>query len=317
MVKTFFDFCSGIGTGRMALESLGLECVGHCEIDMSAINTYHIFFNDMVVNYGDIMNVNIKSLPNFDIMLAGFPCQTFSINGKRAGFLDDRGQIIFGLIEILKIKKPKYFILENVKGLVNHNNGKTIQEIVNSLVQLGYHVEYNILNSLNYGVPQMRERVYFVGIKKENYHKVFNWNYYEKIEKFSKFLDKNNTNFLENDNITFQKYLTNKYNIGKYEINSLLEQDELVLDTRQSDLRLYKNKFPTLRTGRHGILYVKNKRFVKLNGFEALLLQGVPQKYANKILIHNLNNLKILSQAGNAMTVNVIEKLVGEILTYE
>ena len=116
------------------------------------------------------------------------------------------------------------------------------------------------------------------------------------------------------DDKTFNKYLNNKYNKGKYDINKILERDYLVLDTRQSDLRLYENKVPTLRTGRHGILYVKNKKLHKITGYEGLLLQGFPKKIANKVKKANINNNKLLSQVGNAMTVNVINALCIQLL---
>jgi len=116
---TFLDFCAGIGGGRIALENLGMTCLGFSEIDKDAEITYREFFKKDEVNYGDLMKINPDDLPNFDFMIGGFPCQTFSIVGTRCGLDDkERGQIIYGLVKILKAKKVKYFILENVKGLV-------------------------------------------------------------------------------------------------------------------------------------------------------------------------------------------------------
>ena len=119
MEKTFFDFCSGIGGGRLGFEKNGFTCVGHCEIDEKADKTYQLFYNDGR-NYGDLMKVNPKELPDFNYLIAGFPCQTFSIVGKREGFNDKRGEIIYGLKNILKEKNTPFFIMENVKGLANH-----------------------------------------------------------------------------------------------------------------------------------------------------------------------------------------------------
>jgi len=116
----FMDFCAGIGGGRLGLENLGMQCVGFSEIDKPAEKTYREFFGEDEINYGDLTKINLNDLPDFDLMIAGFPCQTFSVIGQRKGMKDDRGQIIFHLIDIMKAKNLKYFILENVKGLLNH-----------------------------------------------------------------------------------------------------------------------------------------------------------------------------------------------------
>ncbi len=154
----FMDFCSGIGGGRLGLEKNGLKCIGYSEISENAVKLYKTFYGDNEKNYGDLTKINADRLPYFDMLICGFPCQTFSIVGKRAGFNDMRGQIIFHIINILKAKKTPMFLLENVKGLVSHNGGKTISCIISMLESCGYHVEYRVLNSENYGVPQMRER---------------------------------------------------------------------------------------------------------------------------------------------------------------
>ena len=259
MKLKFFDFCSGIGGGRLGLEKNGLECVGHSEIDEKTAETYKKFYNDNR-NYGDLTKIEIDKLPEFDVMISGFPCQTFSIVGKRKGLDDDRGKIIYSLINILEKKQIKYFILENVKGLKNHNKGKTLETILSELNKIGYNVYYKILNSENYGTLQKRERIYFVGFRKDldNYNFKFPKSIEEKLE-FENFIDENNGNELLESDVTFQKYLKNKYNIDKnYTIEEIKKWENCVIDYRQSDLRKYKKIFPTLRTGRHGLLYIKN-----------------------------------------------------------
>lgn len=310
----FIDFCAGIGGGRIGLTNNNLECVGFSEIDSIPEKTYRTFFGEAEKNWGDLTKINPKELPDFDLLIGGFPCQTFSVIGKRAGFNDNRGLIIYSLIEILKQKNISYFILENVKGLTNHDKGNTLKEIVRSLENAGYDLEYKVLNSINYGVPQMRERIYFVGIKKGLKKKVFKWPKPFKKLTLKDCLKDDNSEILSTDDKTFQKYLNNKYNSGKYDINKILSKDYLVLDTRQSDLRIYENKVPTLRTGRHGILYVKDGNFHKLSGYEALLLQGFPESLATKAKQSKINSNKLLAQAGNAMTVNVIESICKELL---
>ena len=310
MVLSFIDFCSGIGAGRLGLETLGLKCIAHSEINIDTDYTYKTFYNDDN-NLGDLTKLNYDDIPDVDILIAGFPCQAFSIVGKRAGFEDERGQIIYYLSKILKSKNIPYFIFENVKGLVNHNNGKTLQYIIDLLNNSGYKVFYKVLNSIDYGVPQLRERVYFVGIRKDIYTEPFIFPTITKQTNIKDFLLVDNVVEQNIQHPTFQKYLNNKYNKDRFDINKILQQDYTIIDTRQSDLRIYKNKCPTLRTGRHGILYVRNKKLYKLSGLEALLLQGFPVKYLTKA--KDIPNNKLLSQAGNAMTVNVI-KAIGETL---
>lgn len=315
----FVDFCAGIGAGRLGLQNLGLSCVGFSEIDKYAERTYREFFGQEEKNYGDLMKINPNDLPSFDLMIAGFPCQSFSVIGQRKGMNDHRGQIIYGLIKIMNAKNLPYFILENVKGLVNHEGGKTLEIILEELNKAGYKVFPKVLNSLDYGVPQMRERIYFVGIRKDlfNGHD-FGWPkplFPPDIQDY--LVDDSGMEFNERGRAyeTFLKYLDNKYNKGLFSIEKLLSEDYLVLDTRQSDLRLYRNKVPTLRTGRHGILYVRNGRFRRLSGFESLLLQGFPKNLSEKTK-GIIADVYLLSQAGNAMTVKVIEAIGKSLLNY-
>lgn len=316
----FMDFCAGIGAGRLGLENLGLNCVAFSEIDRYAERTYREFFGEEEKNHGDLMKINPADLPHFDLMVAGFPCQSFSVIGQRKGMNDHRGQIIYGLIKIMNGKNLPYFILENVKGLVNHEGGKTLKVILEELDNAGYKVYHRVLSSLHYGVPQMRERIYFVGIRKdlvkENKH--FEWPKPVKTPKVENYLiDDSELEFNEKKRAyeTFLKFLDNKYNKGLFKVEKLLKEDYLVLDTRQSDLRLYRGKVPTLRTGRHGILYVRNGKFRKLSGYESLLLQGFPKNLAEKTT-GKIADVYLLSQAGNAMTVNTIEAIGKNLLDY-
>ena len=161
---TFFDFFSGIGGFRIGLERAGFKCVGYCDNDEYANKLYRNYFDTThEVFFDDITTINTKELPDFDILCAGFPCQSFSIAGKRLGFEDTRGTMFFEVARILKDKRPRYFILENVKGLLNHNGGKTFQTILKILSDLGYQTQWQLLNSKFFGVPQNRERVYIVG----------------------------------------------------------------------------------------------------------------------------------------------------------
>ena len=153
---TFIDLFAGIGGFRIALESLGLECVYSCEKDLKTAKLYELNYGDNPL--GDVTEINEKELPDFDVLCAGFPCQSFSVAGKQKGFEDTRGTMFFEICRILKEKQPTVVFLENVKNLSTHDKGKTMNVILNNLEELGYIVSWKVLNAKDFGVPQNRER---------------------------------------------------------------------------------------------------------------------------------------------------------------
>lgn len=162
----FIDLFSGIGGFRVAAEENGMKCVFSSEIDGPARQVYFDNFGD--IPSGDITKIHASSIPDFDVLFAGFPCQPFSYSGKLAGFEDEaRGTLFFDVARILKEKQPEMFLLENVKGLKSHDKGRTLEIILQELDALGYTTYWDILNSLDYGVPQSRERWYCVGFKND------------------------------------------------------------------------------------------------------------------------------------------------------
>lgn len=157
----FIDLFAGIGGIRIPFDELGYECVFSSEWDAKACETYRANFGE--TPYGDITKVEEKAIPPFDVCLAGFPCQAFSIMGKRQGFADTRGTMFFEIERILRYHKPRAILLENVKQLTTHDKGRTLRVILERLEQLGYSVKYKVLNALDFGVPQKRERIILVG----------------------------------------------------------------------------------------------------------------------------------------------------------
>ena len=311
---TFFDFCSGIGGGRLGLEQAGLTCVGYCDTSKLAVTTYKLMHNTTNEPYFyDIKKIKAVELPKFDLLIAGFPCQAFSVIGRQEGFTDIRGQIIFHIARILRETQPKCFLLENVKGLTTHDGGRTLRVILNELESAGYNLTYRVLSSMNYGVPQMRQRVYFIGIRKDIKVPMMNFPWPLPVEKpqLSLFLVDNNLASNERLKI-LNYYLLNTINKGRYTIDDLKKMEGKILDTRMSDLRIYNGCCPTLRAQRDGILYVRNGEIYQLTGYEALLLQGFPQMYADKVK-KLVSDRHLLMQAGNAMTVNVIKALADSI----
>ena len=158
---------SGIGGFELGLqlaaEDLGIdvECVGYSEIDKHSIATYEEHFQHD--NYGDATAIDADALPDFQLLTAGFPCQAFSIAGQRRGFEETRGTLFFDIARVIQAKVPEAFILENVRGLLSHNKGQTFRVILRTLDELGYELQWKVLNSRDYGVPQSRPRLYVVG----------------------------------------------------------------------------------------------------------------------------------------------------------
>ncbi|MEE1318739.1 MAG: DNA (cytosine-5-)-methyltransferase [Ruminococcus sp.] len=169
MPINFFDMFAGIGGFRSGLEAVGgFECVGYCEIDKYAKQAYEAMYDTKgELYFDDARKINPESLPDIDLICGGFPCQSFSIAGERRGFDDVRGTLFFEIARIASIKRPKYLFLENVPGLLNHDQGRTFQTILITLDELGYDVVWQVCNSKDFGVPQSRKRVYIIGYNRE------------------------------------------------------------------------------------------------------------------------------------------------------
>ena len=165
MTIRYFDMFAGIGGFRSGLEAIGgFECVGYCEIDKYAKQAYEAMYDTGgELYFDDARKIVLEQLPDFDLLVGGFPCQSFSIAGARKGFDDIRGTLFFKIARIAAVKKPKYLFLENVPGLLNHNQGRTFETILRTLDELGYDVCWQVLNSKNFGVPQSRNRVFIIG----------------------------------------------------------------------------------------------------------------------------------------------------------
>lgn len=256
---SFIDLFAGIGGFRMAFQNLGGQCVFSSEWDAQAQKTY--FANYGEVPFGDITSEYTKSFipDNFDILCAGFPCQAFSLAGKRLGFEETRGTLFFDVAEILRRKQPKAFFLENVKGLAIHDKGKTLKTILNTLDEIGYTVvPPQIVNAMYFGVPQHRERIYIVGFRKDLGIKPDDFSYPEQQEVSKHFID-----VREKDPVPSKYYLSTTYVdtlirhkarheskgngfgyaiVGDNEVANAIvvggmgRERNIVIDTRQTDL---------------------------------------------------------------------------------
>jgi DNA (cytosine-5)-methyltransferase 1 len=179
MAFTFIDLFAGIGGIRIAFEKVKGECVFTSEWDKFSQITYEANFKDKPD--GDITKINVQDIPKHDILLGGFPCQPFSNAGLKQGFDDTRGTLFFDVARIIDYRKPSMILLENVKGFVNHDKGRTMKIVTETLEELGYNVFYKVLNARDFGVPQNRERIFIVGFdrgyygNKIDFSRIFNW----------------------------------------------------------------------------------------------------------------------------------------------
>lgn len=266
-------------------------CVGFSEVNKYAIQVYEHHFKGHT-NYGDATRIVPEELPNFDFLCGGFPCQAFSIAGKRGGFDDTRGTLFFEIARILKVKRPQMFLLENVKGLLSHDNGRTFKTIITTLAELGYGVEWQVLNSKDFGVPQNRERVFIVGhLGGIGGGKVF------PIEGVSQ-----ENNGQDCSTAIDASYFKGIDNHGQR--TAVMAVPTKFLDRNQKNYQgEYSFTVDTVGTG--GVM--RDMRIRRLTPTECERLQGFPDGWTS--ILSDSQRYKCL---GNAVTVNVIESIINE-----
>lgn len=302
------DLFAGVGGIRLGFEKVGFKTVFSNDFDPACKETFDLNFKDCHLLVEDINKIDIESIPDFDILLGGFPCQPFSIAGFRQGFNDvkGRGNLFFRIIEITKQKKPKVIFLENVKNLETHDKGNTFKIIKNMLEELGYVVKHKVLNTMNYGnLPQNRERIFIVGFLDKNVAE--NFKFPEKLK-----LNKKIQDFLESE--VDEKYYYN----GKplYEkLKDDIKNQNTVYQWRRKYVRENKSGVvPTLTanmgTGGHNVpIILDNKGIRKLTPKECFLFQGFPRDYK----LPKIADSKLYKQAGNSVSVTVIERVAKNI----
>ena len=297
------DLFAGIGGIRLGFEKAGFETVFANDFEKACEKTYNLNFETTKLTIEDIRKIGIDDLPEFDFLLGGFPCQSFSIAGYRKGFNDkDRGNLFFDIVRILENRKPSGFLLENVKNLKGHDNGKTFKIIEKTLKDLGYHIKTKILNSMEYGnVPQNRERIYIVGFKNKQY--IDRFEFPEKIKLRLKITD-----ILENK--VDEKYYYNGKPLYKKIKNDIKKQGKVYQWRRKYVRENKKGVCPTLTanmgTGGHNVPIIKDRKGIrKLTPRECASLQGFSKDYK----IPKLADSALYKQFGNSVTVTVIEAI--------
>lgn len=294
MKFTFIDLFAGIGGIRIAFDRAGGKCVFTSEWDKYCQKMYEANFGD--VPHGDITKINTEEIPDHDILTGGFPCQAFSIIGNKLGFSDTRGTLFFEIERIIKAKQPKAFLLENVKQLTSHDKGRTFKIILEKLEDLGYFVHYKVLNGLNFGVPQKRERIIIVGFK-ENYPFEFPKNGTE---------SKTLAEILEPTHKIDKKHFLSDYFFNKLQ-RRLVEQNKKPLskpsiwhENKSGNIGMYPHSCALRANGSYNYLTVNGER--RLTPREMLRLQGFPDEF--KIVVPDTQARK---QAGNSVVIPKIE----------
>jgi len=298
----FIDLFCGIGGFRVAFEeaceenNIESECVFSSDIDKYAQDSYEANFGERPS--GDITKIDEKNIPDHDILFGGFPCQPFSIIGQMKGLNDTRGTLFFDIARILKEKKPKAFILENVKQLVGHDGGKTLKVIIQSLKDLGYHVQYSVLNALDFGLPQKRERVVIIG------HREPIMFTFPNPEKPYKAL----TDILEK-NVDEKFYASEHIRNKRIEKHKSSYYPSIWHENKSGNICSYPYSCALRAGASHNYLLVNGER--RLTPREMFRLQGFPDWY--KIIVSDAQAKK---QAGNAVPVNMIKAVAQKLLPY-
>ncbi len=298
------DLFAGIGGVRIGFEKAGFQTVFANDFDPYCKPTYDLNFKTAKLTVGDIREIDIDSLPDFDFLLGGFPCQAFSIAGYQKGFKDeDRGNLFFDVAKIIEKRQPKGFLLENVKNLQSHDNGNTFKVIRDTLKSFGYHIKFKVLNSMEYGnVPQTRERIYIVGFKDKNH--IDNFEFPAPVKRSVK---------IEN---LLDKEVSQKYYYNGKPLFEKLDGNVTKTDTVYQWRRIYvrenkSNVCPTLTanmgTGGHNVPIINDKKGIrKLTPQECLRFQGFPLSYK---LPKELADSRLYKQIGNSVTATVIESI--------
>ena len=296
---TFIDLFAGIGGIRIPFDEMNYHCVFSSEWDAKACQTY--FANFGTVPFGDITKIPAERIPKHDVLLAGFPCQAFSIMGKMQGFADTRGTMFFEIERILKYHRPPYILLENVKQLVGHDGGRTFKVILERLDQLGYYVKWQVLNALDFGLPQKRERVIIVGFLDKAECDAFSFDIPHK--KYSL------TDILEPDEKVDPSLFASDQIVAKRQEKTAgknLFYPSIWHENKAGDISVHDYSC-ALRTGAsYNYLLVNGVR--RPTSRELLRLQGFPEKY-----IIAVSHQDIRRQTGNSVAVPMIRMVAQKI----
>ena len=300
---------AGVGGIELGFQNAGFNIIWANEIDEKASETYKVNFNHSLV-IGNIEEIPSSKIPDHEVLLAGFPCQAFSLAGYRKGFEDERGNVFFQIVRILRDKRPKIVFLENVKNLISHDRGNTFKVIKESLEQYGYHIKHKVLNACEYGnIPQNRERIYIVGFQDKNIYEKFDFpdpipltkklediiDYTSKVDDIYYYTKEKNKFYDE-----LEKNITNPYTLYQWRRVYVRENKSGLCPTLTANMGTGGHNVPLVLT-EHGIR--------KLTPRETFRFQG----FTDDFKLPDLANSHLYKQAGNSVVVPVIERIARNI----
>lgn len=309
---------AGIGGIDLGFQNAGAKPIWANEIDGFCAKTFMSNHKNTMLVVDDINNVKAVDMPEFEILVGGFPCQPFSVAGKRKGFDDDRGGLFFQIIRLIEEldslgRKPKVIFLENVKNMYSHDDGKTYKYMKNALKENGYHVVEKIMNTCEYGnIPQNRERLYIIGFLDEEAKNRFNWpNKLELTNTIDHVIN------WKSDNVN-KKYFYSKDNkcwnlLDREMLNSHSIYQFRRVYVRENKSRLCPTLTANMGMGGHNVPLIRdeNNKIRKLTPRECLMLQGFPKDF---VIPTELADSRVYKQAGNSVSVNVIKRIADSIM---
>ncbi len=294
----FIDLFAGIGGIRLPFDELGYECVFSSEWDDAACTSYEAMYGERP--HGDITTIDAEQIPEHELLLAGFPCQAFSIMGKRQGFADTRGTLFFEIERILRHHRPNMLLLENVKQLRTHDGGRTLQVILDTLADIGYSVQWRVLNALDFGLPQKRERIIIVGFLDETAMEEFEWP--EGGDEYDL------GSILEADHVVDESLFVSEH-IARRRAASVAHKDvfypSIWHENKSGNISVLDYSC-ALRTGAsYNYLLVNGRR--RPSSRELFRLQGFPDHYPIVV-----SHSEVRRQTGNSVPVNMIRAVAQQ-----
>ena len=300
---------AGIGGIDLAFKQSGFEVVWANEFDKDACKTYRHNFPDTLLSECDIRKVNAKDIPDFDILAAGFPCQSFSVCGNKKGFADERGNLFFEIMRIADEKQPQIIFIENVANLTEHDNGKTFNRIHNELSERNYYIRYIIADACNCGIPQHRTRTYIVAFKDYEMCNGFRFPEEQPLKKhifdiIDRLVKADDNFYLPKNSVQYQKMeasMTDENQIYRFSDYGIQKSKDGISFTLKANMGTWYNRVPIIKDN-FGIRTITPK--------ECLALQGFPKSFA----FPDIPMKSMYKQCGNTVVVPVVKQIVAQLL---